>query len=51
MVIKRALEEGNRLNHNYVGTEHLLLGLMQTGRGVAADVLVHNQAAFSGSDR
>lgn len=38
-VIKRALEEGNRLNHNYIGTEHLLLGLMQTGGGVAADVL------------
>jgi ATP-dependent Clp protease ATP-binding subunit ClpA len=32
-------EEGRRLNHNYVGTEHLLLGLVSEGQGVAAKAL------------
>jgi ATP-dependent Clp protease ATP-binding subunit ClpC len=33
-----AQEEARRLNHNYVGTEHILLGLIRLGEGVAAEV-------------
>jgi len=38
-VIQYAMEEARSLNHNYVGTEHLLLGLIQEGEGVASQVL------------
>jgi excisionase family DNA binding protein len=38
-VIELAVEEARRLNHEYVGTEHLLLGLVREGEGVAANVL------------
>ena len=38
-VIELAIEEGLNLNHNYVGTEHLLLGLIREGEGIAAQVL------------
>lgn len=38
-VLELAVEESRRLGHNYVGTEHLLLGLIQEGEGVAAQVL------------
>ncbi len=38
-VIHLAMEEGQRLNHNYIGTEHLLLGLVREGKGIAAGVL------------
>src|SRR3989304_417422 len=38
-VIELAVEEARRLNHNYIGTEHLLLGLLREGEGVAAGVL------------
>src|SRR5216117_3696947 len=34
-----AEEEAQRLQHNYIGTEHLLLGLIHEGEGVAAKVL------------
>src|ERR671923_2661473 len=34
-----AQEEAQRLNHNYIGTEHLLLGLVREGEGIAAKVL------------
>jgi ATP-dependent Clp protease ATP-binding subunit ClpC len=34
-----AQEEANRLNHNYIGTEHILLGLIREGDGVAAKAL------------
>ena len=34
-----AQEEAQRLNHNYIGTEHILLGLVREGEGVAARVL------------
>ena len=34
-----ALKEAKRLNHAYVGTEHLLLGLIELGQGVAVNVL------------
>ena len=39
-VITLAQEEAVRFNHNYIGTEHLLLGLLREGEGVAAKVLV-----------
>ena len=38
-VIELAIEEGQNLGHNYVGTEHLLLGLLREGEGIAAQVL------------
>src|SRR6266542_6238371 len=38
-VIELAVDEARRLGHNYVGTEHLLLGLVREGEGVAAGVL------------
>ncbi len=38
-VIELAIEEGRSLGHNYVGTEHLLLGLLREGEGIAARVL------------
>jgi ATP-dependent Clp protease ATP-binding subunit ClpA len=38
-VIELALDEARRLNHHYVGTEHLLLGLVREGEGIAAGVL------------
>jgi len=38
-VIELAVDEARRLSHNYIGTEHLLIGLMREGEGVAAGVL------------
>jgi hypothetical protein len=38
-VIQLAVEEGQRLGHHYIGTEHLLLGLVREGAGIAAGVL------------
>jgi ATP-dependent Clp protease ATP-binding subunit ClpC len=38
-VVVLAQEEARRLNHNYIGTEHLLLGLIREGEGVAAKAL------------
>ncbi len=40
-VIELATEEARNLNHNYVGTEHLLLGLLRETEGVAAQVLLN----------
>ncbi len=40
-VIVYAVEEARALHHNYVGTEHILLGLMRSGETVAAQVLVN----------
>ncbi|MBS4008971.1 MAG: ATP-dependent Clp protease ATP-binding subunit [Clostridium sp.] len=40
-VIELAIEEGQSLGHNYVGTEHLLLGLIREGEGIAAQVLTN----------
>ena len=39
-VLELAVEEARLLGHNYVGTEHLLLGLIREGEGVAARVLI-----------
>ena len=38
-VLSLAQEEALRFQHNYIGTEHLLLGLLREGEGVAAGVL------------
>jgi ATP-dependent Clp protease ATP-binding subunit ClpC len=38
-VIELAIDEARHLGHNYIGTEHLLLGLLREGGGVASDVL------------
>ena len=38
-VIELAVDEARRLDHHYIGTEHLLIGLMREGEGVAAGVL------------
>jgi len=40
-VLQLAQEEAQRFNHNYIGTEHLLLGLVREGEGVAAKVLAN----------
>lgn len=40
-VIVYSMEEARDLNHNYVGTEHLLLGLLREQEGIAAQVLVN----------
>ena len=40
-VLERAIEEARNLNHNYVGTEHLLLGLLHNPEDVAAQVLMN----------
>ncbi|OHB60846.1 MAG: NDP-hexose 4-ketoreductase [Planctomycetes bacterium RBG_13_46_10] len=39
-VIEYAIEEARALNHNYVGTEHILLGLLRETEGIAAQVLL-----------
>src|SRR5215207_3065646 len=38
-VLELAIDEARRLNHHYIGTEHLLLGLVREGEGIAAGVL------------
>ena len=40
-VIEYSMEEARNLNHNYVGTEHILLGLLREADGVAAQVLMN----------
>ena len=40
-VIEYAIEEARSLNHNYVGTEHILLGLLRESEGIAAQVLMN----------
>src|SRR5687767_15422933 len=40
-VIEYSIEEARNLNHSYVGTEHLLLGLLREQEGVAAQVLMN----------
>jgi hypothetical protein len=39
-VLELSLRESRQLGHNYIGTEHILLGLIREGQGVAAQVLV-----------
>jgi len=38
-VLALAQKEAKQLNHNYVGTEHILLGLLREGEGAAARIL------------
>jgi len=40
-VVELAIEESQNLGHNYVGTEHILLGLIREGEGVAAQILTN----------
>ena len=40
-VIELAMEEGRAMGHNYIGTEHLLLGLIRENEGIAAQVLLN----------
>jgi ATP-dependent Clp protease ATP-binding subunit ClpC len=40
-VIELAMDEAKMLGHNYIGTEHLLLGLIREGEGIAAQVLLN----------
>ncbi len=47
-VLKLSLREALQLGHHYIGTEHLLLGLMREGEGAAAQVLVKLGADLSG---
>jgi ATP-dependent Clp protease ATP-binding subunit ClpA len=46
-VLELSLRESKQLGHNYIGTEHILLGLIREGEGVAAQVLVKLGADFS----
>jgi ATP-dependent Clp protease ATP-binding subunit ClpC len=48
-VLQLALQESRRLGHNYIGTEHLLLGLIRAGEGVAAQVLSELGADLDGA--
>jgi hypothetical protein len=45
-VLELSLREALALGHNYIGTEHILLGLIREGEGVAAQVLVKLGASF-----
>jgi ATP-dependent Clp protease ATP-binding subunit ClpA len=46
-VLELSLREATQLGHNYIGTEHILLGLVREGEGVAAQVLVKLGADLS----
>src|SRR3974377_959596 len=46
-VLELSLREALQLGHNYIGTEHILLGLVREGEGVAAQVLVNLGADLS----
>jgi hypothetical protein len=48
-VVVLAQEEARMLNHNYIGTEHILLGLLREGGGVAAQVMVRLDADLNRS--
>ena len=45
-VLELALREALQLGHNYIGTEHILLGLIREGEGVAAQVLGQAEAGL-----
>src|SRR5579875_3814305 len=46
-VIELSIDEARKLNHSYVGTEHILLGLIREGEGVAARVLANLNISLS----
>jgi len=45
-VLELSMAEARDLTHNYVGTEHLLLGMIREEKGIAAQVLAHNGVAL-----
>jgi ATP-dependent Clp protease ATP-binding subunit ClpC len=45
-VLELSLREALHLGHNYIGTEHILLGLVREGEGVAAQVLINSGAGL-----
>jgi ATP-dependent Clp protease ATP-binding subunit ClpC len=45
-VVVQAQEESRKLNHNYIGTEHLLLGILREGDGAAAEALASLEVAL-----
>jgi ATP-dependent Clp protease ATP-binding subunit ClpC len=40
-VVEYAIDEARKFNHGYIGTEHILLGLLRTSEGIAAQVLAN----------
>jgi ATP-dependent Clp protease ATP-binding subunit ClpC len=48
-VLELSMAEAHELNHSYVGTEHLLLGLLREERGIAAQVLNHLGVTLTGA--
>ena len=48
-VIEYAFEEARNLNHNYIGTEHILLGLLREPVGIAARVLANHGLTVEGT--
>ena len=48
-VLSLAQEEAQRFNHNYIGTEHILLGLVRETEGVAARVVDVDKAVAAGA--
>jgi ATP-dependent Clp protease ATP-binding subunit ClpC len=48
-VLELAMSEARELNHTYVGTEHLLLGLLREEKGIAAQVLIDAGVSFEGA--
>ncbi|MDQ4025985.1 MAG: ATP-dependent Clp protease ATP-binding subunit [Actinomycetota bacterium] len=49
--LQRSLEESRRLGHNYLGTEHLLLGLLKLDQGLAYEVLTEGGATYEAVER
>ena len=45
-VVVLAQEEARMLHHNYIGTEHILLGLIREGEGVAAKAVLEDDRYF-----
>lgn len=50
-VLELAMQEARELGHTYVGTEHLLLGLLAEAKGIAAQVLVSSGITLEGARR
>ena len=48
-VIEYAFEEARNLKHNYIGTEHILLGLLREQEGIAARVLANHGLTLEGT--
>ena len=46
-VLELAVEEARRFNHSYIGTEHILLGILDEGEGVAAQLLKKRKLTLS----